>query len=111
MNLEATLSDREYEVLEPIALGKPKKWVADKLGISENTVANHAKKIYTKTDVHCVQELTLWYIYTKYKIKEIVLSILICLVSVGEFNGLDMRKNKTHVTVRGIRFKRKDHSE
>lgn len=51
------LSDRELEVLVPLAQGRSKAYIADMLFISENTVRAHVKRIYAKLDVHNKQEL------------------------------------------------------
>lgn len=108
MNLEATLSKREFQVAERLALGEPQKMVADKLSISRHTVANTAKNIYKKADVHCAPELTAWYFYKKFNLKQIVLSLFfIGLVTAGEISGIDMRKTKVRTTVRVTRIKRK----
>lgn len=52
------LSDREKEVLQLIAEGKPTKNIADLLFISNKTVESHRKNIMTKLDLHTIPELT-----------------------------------------------------
>ena len=51
------LSTRETEVMELIARGNSMAAIAERLVISENTVRTHAKRIYTKLDIHRRQEL------------------------------------------------------
>ncbi len=48
---DSPLSDRELEVLSQIALGKSNKQAALELYISEQTVKNHLKHIFTKLEV------------------------------------------------------------
>ena len=48
---DSPLSDRELEVLAQIALGKSNKQAALELYISEQTVKNHLKHIFTKLEV------------------------------------------------------------
>ena len=48
---ESPLSDRELEVLRQIATGKSNKQAALGLCISEQTVKNHLKHIFTKLEV------------------------------------------------------------
>jgi DNA-binding CsgD family transcriptional regulator len=49
--IESPLSDRELEVLTQIASGKSNKQAAVELYISEQTVKNHLKHIFTKLEV------------------------------------------------------------
>ncbi len=49
--VKSPLSDREAEVLNEIATGKSNKQAAIDLYISEQTVKNHIKHIFTKLDV------------------------------------------------------------
>ena len=87
MNLEAKLSDREFQITERFAWGQIDKEVADSLKISHHTVANHSKKIYKKTGVSSRGQLCAWYFCKKYKIKQVLLSSLfLCLVSASEFD-------------------------
>jgi DNA-binding CsgD family transcriptional regulator len=46
------LSDREIEVLQQVAMGRTNKEVALALSISEQTVKNHLRHIYSKLDVN-----------------------------------------------------------
>lgn len=52
------LSDRETEVMELIARGDTVARIAAQLSVSENTVRTHAKRIYSKLDIHSKQELS-----------------------------------------------------
>ena len=51
------LSARELEVVEALARGDTIPGIASALGLSENTVRTHIKRIYGKIDVHKKQEL------------------------------------------------------
>lgn len=57
IRLAYRLSDRETEVMEHIARGDTVARIAERLGVSENTVRTHAKRTYAKLDVHSKQEL------------------------------------------------------
>lgn len=57
IRLAYRLSDREAEVMEHIARGDTVARISEKLGVSENTVRTHAKRIYAKLDIHSKQEL------------------------------------------------------
>ena len=52
------LSDRENEVLQLVAEGKPSKMIASELYISEKTVGVHRQNIMDKLGVRSVAELT-----------------------------------------------------
>ncbi len=56
---DASLTDREREVLEQLCKGKSYKMVADALFISHDTVRHHIKNIYKKLQVHSVSEAIL----------------------------------------------------
>jgi DNA-binding CsgD family transcriptional regulator len=49
---QAIVTAREIQVLKEIASDSPDKWVAAKLGISQNTLACHKRNIYRKLGVH-----------------------------------------------------------
>ena len=49
---EASLSKRETEILEWLAQGLANKEIADRLGLSIETVRVHLKRIYSKLHVH-----------------------------------------------------------
>ena len=44
------ISDREYEVLELLAMGLSNKEIAEKLFVSANTVKTHVSSLYSKLD-------------------------------------------------------------
>lgn len=54
---ELHLTPREHEILELLARGRSKTYIADAFFISENTVRGHVKRLYVKLDVHSKQEL------------------------------------------------------
>ena len=43
--------------MEHIARGDTVARIAEKLGVSENTVRTHTKRVYTKLGIHSKQEL------------------------------------------------------
>ena len=51
------LTERERDVFELLAVGRTQPWVAARLGISENTVDSHVRRIYAKSGVNSRQEL------------------------------------------------------
>jgi len=51
------LSEREAEIIERIARGSTVAGVAASLGVTDNTVRTHMKRIYAKLDIHKKQEL------------------------------------------------------
>lgn len=51
------LTPREAEILELLARGRSKTYIAEAFFISENTVRGHTKRLYAKLDVHSKQEL------------------------------------------------------
>jgi DNA-binding CsgD family transcriptional regulator len=56
---EATLSIREKEIIQILAEGFNHKMIADRLGISINTVRNHFRRIHSKLHVHSNTEVLL----------------------------------------------------
>ena len=68
MNATAVLTHRESQVAELLAWGAVKKEVAAHYGISVRTVENTARKIYEKTDVTKVNELSAWWFCTHFHI-------------------------------------------
>lgn len=48
----ASLSDREWEVLEWMRQGQTNKEIAEKLTVSVNTIKKHAQSIFTKLNVN-----------------------------------------------------------
>lgn len=63
-------SARELEILEPIALGKSKKEVANDFNISIYTVETTIKNVYEKLGINKIQDLVLWYVGVKLKISD-----------------------------------------
>jgi DNA-binding CsgD family transcriptional regulator len=51
------LSGREIEVCLPLALGRSRAEIAERLGVSENTAINHCRNIYAKLGVQSRAEL------------------------------------------------------
>lgn len=54
---ERSLTSREREVLQRLAMGQNRSSISRDLVISEETVKSHTKNIYRKLDVHTRQEL------------------------------------------------------
>nr|WP_237563804.1 helix-turn-helix transcriptional regulator [Adlercreutzia caecimuris] len=52
-----SLTPREQEILEYLALGYTAIGIKDKLTISQNTAKSHIKNIYRKMGVHSQQQL------------------------------------------------------
>lgn len=70
MNLSAKLSPRETEVVEMMAFTKNKSDAADRLCISEGTLAAHTYRIYDKLEVNSKSELVIWWMVVKMKIEK-----------------------------------------
>jgi DNA-binding NarL/FixJ family response regulator len=51
------LSERETEVMRLLCYGRTKRYIAETLYLSEDTVRWHAKQLYRKMGVHSKQEL------------------------------------------------------
>lgn len=51
------LAPREVEVMKLICRGRSKRYIAEQLALSENTVRGYAKTLYAKLDIHSRQEL------------------------------------------------------
>ena len=51
------LTQREQEIMHLLMLGNSAEAVADKLGISLNTVRTHSKNLYRKLGIHAKAEL------------------------------------------------------
>ena len=48
----ATLSQREYVVLELLSIGLKDQEIADKLNVSITTVKTHKQRVYRKLNIH-----------------------------------------------------------
>lgn len=64
----AELTKRESEIAELFAWGASKKDVANRLYISERTVENHARNIYSKIGCQKINELCAWWFCTTFHI-------------------------------------------
>lgn len=62
------VTPREEQVMELISYGLAQKEIADVLGCSINTVDTHVKNIKKKTGLQKSGEVSLAYIYKKYKL-------------------------------------------
>ena len=112
-----SLTKRESEIAELFAWGASKKEIAERLFISERTVENHARKIYEKTGVSKVNELSAWWFCTKFHIsfdlsplkRKIIATILVFMIpQFVDFDNAAIRTRKsTCRTVRVTRSRRK----
>ena len=113
-----SLTRRESEIAELFAWGASKKEVAERLFISERTVENHARKIYEKTGVSKVNELSAWWFCTKFHIsfdlsplKRKIIATMLLVFMIPQFVDFDNAAIKTRTstcrTVRVTRSRRK----
>ena len=68
MNPRVVLTKRESEIAELVAWGGSKKEIADRLFLSERTVENHIKNIYSKVECGKLNELSAWWFCTRFHI-------------------------------------------
>ena len=68
MDAPINLTKRESEIAERIAWGASQKEVADQLCISRSTVDNTLRKVYEKTGVSKMNELSAWWFCTHFNI-------------------------------------------
>lgn len=54
---EYGLSPREKETMRLLSMGYTKNALAEKLGVSSNTIRTHSRNVYSKLDIHSRQEL------------------------------------------------------
>lgn len=54
---KVSLTKRELDVLRLLAKGYTSTWIAEELGIGQNTVMDHRKKLHKKMKVNRVGEL------------------------------------------------------
>ena len=59
LNIRSILSEREYEVMEMVSIGKLNKEIADKLDCEETTIKKHLQHIYPKLEVQNRTEATI----------------------------------------------------
>ena len=91
MNLTATLTKRELEVVEILAFTKNKEEAADKLCIATGTLCAHSFRIYEKLEINSKSELVIWWFIKNLaidlkKIPGFVATLFICfgIFSVSE---------------------------
>lgn len=101
MNKEV-LSQREFELTEPMVFGLSKKQIASKFHLSIYTIETTVKNVYAKIGASNLAEFIMWYYSVTFDMgKEItekkkeVLSVVLLLVCLNVSNGLDMRRNNT----------------
>lgn len=119
MNATATLTPREKQIAELLAWGGAKKEVADRLSISESTVANISRSVYEKLNIQKATELSVWFFCTTFRIpfnmsplaKAIICAILMLAIIPNELMGVrSIRKagRKSNIEIRARRFRRND---
>jgi DNA-binding CsgD family transcriptional regulator len=64
MEKAQTLTKRENEIVHFIVLGKDRKYIADHLKISINTIDSHIRNIHIKTKTHSLSEVIVWFYST-----------------------------------------------
>ena len=109
-----SLTKRESEIAELFAWGASKKEIAERLFISERTVENHARKIYEKTGVSKVNELSAWWFCTKFHIsfdlsplKRKIIATMLLVFMIPQFVDFDNAAIKTRTsTCRTVRVTR-----
>lgn len=105
MNPNATLSKRENEIAELLAVGNSKKLIALELYISERTVENTARNIYKKLEINTVAQLTIWWMCRKFNI--CLTMIKNPLLHAAMFAGLVLTSIFTDGESKAIRVKSK----
>lgn len=93
--MAVALSNREKEVAELLAWGAAKKEIADRLHISERTVENQARSIYSKLGIQKVSELCVWYFTNRFHIslllspvkQRFTAMILLAIFCIGELHN------------------------
>lgn len=109
-----SLTKRESEIAELFAWGASKKEIAERLFISERTVENHARKIYEKTGVSKVNELSAWWFCTKFHIsfdlsplKRKIIATMLLVFMIPQFVDFDNAAIRTRTsTCRAVRVTR-----
>lgn len=100
------LTPREYEVACLRSTDMLPVQIADELHITENTVINHLKSIYSKLNIHSAISLTRWCIYN-IELKEVskyAFIILMCMHFTIESYGVNFYRR-----VRTVRSGRKEY--
>lgn len=114
MRFDVKLTKRETQVAELLAWGAEKKRVAEKLFISVHTVENTARNIYSKLEIQKATELCVWWFCTRFDIpaslsplrKALVSVLLIALLGVYEYCGLDVVRTSGRQAERVLRITR-----
>lgn len=57
MGAQHRLKEREVEIIKLLCHGRSRKYIADSLYLSENTVKWYCRQIYQKLGIHKKQEL------------------------------------------------------
>ena len=101
--IKDSVSEREFELTEPLAFGASKKMIAAKFHLSIYTVETTVKNVYAKIGASNLAEYIMWYYAVTFdmakeineKKKEVlsIIGLVVCLhYSFGEIN---MRRNNT----------------
>lgn len=120
MDARAELTKRESEIAELVAWGGSKKEIASHLFISERTVENHIKNIYSKVGCGKSNELSAWWFCTRFHIsfdlspfKKKVIGFLLLLITLPQIATVDdsdtwMKPQRTTTRVIRAKTRRKD---
>lgn len=60
--LDSSFTPRERDIVRLVLLGYPTSKIADRLGLSVNTIKNHKKRLYAKLDITTERELFLQFL-------------------------------------------------
>ncbi len=110
-----TLTRRENQIAELIALGWAKKEVAEKLNISSHTVHTTTRNIFDKLQIQKATELSVWYFITRYKLvlkegaKASIVITIVMLIMITEFSFLRPRTPNCRRTE--IRLRRRQEND
>lgn len=111
MNLQAKLTDRQFQILELMATGLQQKEVANLLDISVKTVDNHIQVIKQKIGINNDRELTVFYFCRRFSIPYALIAIkrhlsallLVCIFSIQIIHGDSFQARR----VRSLRSSRR----
>ncbi len=111
------LTKREIQLVELFAWGASKKEAAAELHVSERTIENHARSIYSKLGIGKVNELSAWWFCTRFNIsfdlspfKRAVVSFIFLLILLPQLfynNTITVYRRRTATIARTYGHRRK----